>query len=179
MRWLILAFAGVLAVPAVASAQARLPKGQAEVNRATEMIVRGDFAGAEPLLRRAVIDAPNDPESHYNLAVVLRNTGHPQEAVPEYHRALDIFEAKGPRPNGEADLGRCLYGIALAQEQAGDPRVAAAAWDNYIRFAKKYQAEQPAVQIAKMRMDGEMRAANMRGPYPFGPPTATRPNDIR
>ena len=161
-------------VPLVAQAGAKLPKDVREVDQAAAFIVKGQFAAAEPLLNKAIQVAPGDPWAHYNLAVVYRNTGRYDQAVREYHTAMDLFETKGPRPNGEADIGNALYGIALAQEAKGDPRIAAAAWDNYLRFARKYGPEQPAVQIAQMRLDGQMRAANMRGPYPFGPPTATR-----
>ena len=35
------------------------------------------------------------------------------------------------------------------------------------------------MKVAQMRLDGQMRAANMKGPYPFGPPTATRPGSVR
>jgi tetratricopeptide (TPR) repeat protein len=179
MRLHPLAFALALVVPAVASANAKLPKGQEEVNRASEMIVRGDYAGAEPILRKAVFDVPDDPYAHFNLGTVLRATGRYDEAVAEFHTALDIFESKGPRANGEGDIASSLYNIALAQEAKGDPRVAVGAWDNYIRFAKKYKAESPAIEIARNRIDGQMRLAQMKGPFPFGPQKATRPSTTR
>jgi len=168
-----LPFLAVAVVPVVAFAKAPLADGEAEVASATQMIVQGDFAGAEPLLRKAVREAPDEPEPHYNLAVVLRSTGRNLEAAAEYHQALDIFESTDAR---EADVARCLYGIALAQEANGDPRVAVSAWDNYIQFAQRFRAEQPSVAIARMHIDGQMRASKMRGPYPFGPQTASRPS---
>jgi tetratricopeptide (TPR) repeat protein len=179
MRLQSLAFTLGLVVPAVASANAVLPKGQMEINRASDLIVRGDYAGAEPLLRKALIDAPDDPYGHFNLGSVLRATGRYDEAVIEFHKALDVFESQGPRANGAGDIASSLYNIALAQEAKGDPRVAVGAWDNYIRFASKYKSESPSVEIAKNRIDGQMRLAQMKGPFPFGPQKAAVPRTTR
>ena len=124
MRLIPLALVGLLTVPLVAHAGTKLPKDVRQVDQAAALIVRGQFAAAEPLLKQAIQITPTDPWAHYNLAVVYRNTGRYDAAVRSYHAALDLFESKGPRPNGEADIGNALYGIALAQEAKGDPRVA-------------------------------------------------------
>lgn len=154
--------------------------GAPAADRAAQQNVRGDFVAAERDARQGITQMPNDPWAHYNLAVALKSLGRFDEAIAEYHAAMDLFESnKALRPHGEGDIANCLYGIALTQELRGDPRVAVGAWDNYIKFARKYTREQPSVAIAKMHLDGQMRAANMKGPYPFGPPTAKRPNDIR
>lgn len=169
---------GVLALPALAMGQSRLPKGQEEVNRASELIVRGDHAGAEPLLRRAVVDAPDDPYGHYNLGAVLRATGRNEEAIVEYRRARDLFEKVGPRANGEGDIANCLYGIALAEEARGDATSSARAWSDYIRFAQRYQNEQPAVAIARNHVETNERLAGIKGPF-RATEKASRPSTTR
>ncbi len=176
MRSIVLV--GLLALPAVATAQVRLPKGQEEVNRASERMARGDYAGAEPLLRRAVVDAPNDPYAHFNLASVLRATGRNDEAITEYHAAKRLFEDIGPRANGEGDVGNCLYGIALAEEAKGDPVMAERAWQSYVRFARRFEREQPAVAIAQERIRTNAELARARGTVP-GTREATRPSVTR
>jgi tetratricopeptide (TPR) repeat protein len=168
---------GLVLTPLVAAAQVRLPKGEEEVNRASEMIVRGDYAAAEPLLRRAVTDAPSDPYAYFNLASVLRATGRDAEAIENYRRAQTIFETKGPRANGPGDIANCLYGIALAREATGDPQAAANAWNDYIRFAQRFTSEQPAVAIAREHVDTELRLARTNGP--FRAQEATRPHTTR
>jgi tetratricopeptide (TPR) repeat protein len=154
--------------------------GTPAADRAAQANVRGDFVTAERDARQGITETPNNPWAHYNLAVALKSLGRFDDAIAEYHAAMDLFESnKAWRANGEGDIANCLYGIALTQELRGDPRVAVGAWDNYIKFAQRFKREQPALAIARNRLDGQMRAANMKGPYPFGPPTAKRPNDIR
>lgn len=176
MRFVVLV--AILVTPALSWAQFQLPRGKEEVNRASEMIVRGDYASAEPLLRRAVIDAQNDPYAHYNLAAVLRDTGRNEEAIVEYRRAQQLFETVGPRANGEADIANCLYGIALAKEALGDVQATARAWDDYIRFAQPFSEEQSAVAIAREHEQTNERLARTRGPF-LGPQEASRPSTTR
>ena len=170
-------FWGMLLVPAVAAALG-LSKGEEEVNRASERIVRGDYAAAEPLLRRAIVDVPKNPYAHYNLGAVLRNQGRTDEAIVEYRQAKELFETVGPRANGAGDIANCLYGIALTEESHGDPQAAAGAWSNYIRFAQRFESEQPAVAIARGHVESNQRLARARGPF-LGPQEATRPSTKR
>lgn len=167
---------GLLLVPVVAAAQ--LPKGEEEVNRASEMMVRGDYAGAEPLLRQAISDAPGDPYAYFDLASVLRATGRNDEAIGEYRTAQRLFETKGPRANGQGDISNCLYGIALAREGMDNPQAAADSWNEYIRFAQRFGNEQPAVAIARERVETNTRLARAKGPY-RGTEEATRPHTTR
>jgi len=169
---------GLLCMPGIASAQARLPKGQAEVNRASALMVRGQYAQAEPLLRQAVVDAPNDPYAHFNLASLLRATGRSDQSIASYERARDLFETQGPRANGAGDISNCLYGIALALEASGDPRAAAQAWNDYIRFAQRYESGHPAIAIAREHVDTNLRVARASGPF-RGAQEATRPHTTR
>ncbi len=166
---LALMVAGVLAVPGVAFANVILPPAEAKVNKATALIVQGRVSEAEAPLRAAIAKDPNEAEAHYNLGVVLRESGRFDEASGEYRAAMNLFSS-GDEPN----QAKCLYGIALAQEATGDPAVAAGAWHEYIRFAQRFESEQTSVDIAKNHLDGELRAANLKGPFPFGS-TATRP----
>jgi Flp pilus assembly protein TadD len=168
---------GVILVSPVALAQFQLPKGEQEVNDASEMIVRGDYAAAEPLLRRAVVDAASDPYAHANLAAVLRNTDRYDEAIVEYHKAKTLFE-RGPSANGEADVSSCLFGIALTEESRGEPQAAARAWADYVRFAQRFEREQPAVAIARSHAQTDEREAHLRQPA-LGPQKASRPSTTR
>ena len=58
----------------------------AEVARATGKLYRakGDFAKAEPVLKRAVQLDPNDYDAHFNLAETLRHLGRLESAKKEY-----------------------------------------------------------------------------------------------
>jgi tetratricopeptide (TPR) repeat protein len=164
--------------PLVASAQEALPKGEEEVNRASAFLVHGDYVGAEPLLRRAVVDAPDDPYAHFALASVLRATGRYDDAIAGYERARRLFETTAVGANGSADIADCLYGIALARESLGDPRRAAQAWNDFIRFAQPFADEEPAVAIARTRAEAELRLARASGRLP-GTQEASRPHTTR
>jgi tetratricopeptide (TPR) repeat protein len=169
MRFCHLALACALFVPAVA--QARRPP--VLVDEAAQQIVRGDFAAAEPLLQRAVRETPNNPWAHYNLAVVYRNTGRYEHAIMQYEQAKDLFEQQRA---GENTIAASLYGIALATEARGQPRAAVDAWQSYIAFARRYDAEQPAIAIARARVDTNLQAAaNLEATRK----TATRPSITR
>ncbi|MDB4968794.1 MAG: hypothetical protein JWN44_4483 [Myxococcales bacterium] len=167
-----------LALPAGASAQARLPKGQEEINRAAEKIVRGEYPAAEPLLRQALVDAPSDPWGHFNLASVLRDTGRSGEAVSEYAEAKRLFETAGSGRGNEHNVANCLYGRALAQEAIGDAQASIAAWNDYIGFAVRFGTEQPAVAIAREHIHTDQYLAGLREPSGAAH-TATRPSVVR
>jgi len=51
-------------------------------------VKRGDFAGAERLLREAVNLAPEDASAHSTLGVVLARTGRLDEAEGEFAEAV-------------------------------------------------------------------------------------------
>jgi tetratricopeptide (TPR) repeat protein len=174
MRFCGLLLTGLLALPGVASAG--MSRADTKVNQATTLIVQQRFMEAEPLLRKAIAIDPSNAAGQYNLGVVGGSTGRPDEAIAHNRAAYVLFGEQARPVDGEASLAQALYGIALAEEDRQDPRAAAAAWDEYIRFARGYEIEQPAVAIARNHLDGQMRAANMRPPYPFGPQTATRPH---
>jgi len=138
--WLLAAV--VTVTPAFARANAKLDKPHAELDRGVSLVVAGHFAEAEKPLRESVRLDPTLPEAHYNLAIALRNEGRFDDAIAEYHRALDGFTT-------EPDRAKALYGIGMAREARGDK----GAWDEYLAFARPLRNEQSAVRIAQDHRD--------------------------
>ena len=66
-----------------------LPEGHAELSTAA-MTLDWDWATAERELRRALELNPNSVDIHEKLAFFLSRTGHPQEAVAEVERGVDL-----------------------------------------------------------------------------------------
>ncbi len=138
--WLLAAT--VMVIPAFAHAQAVLDKPHAILGQGVALVVEGRYAEAEKPLRKALRLDPSLSEGHYNLAVALKNLGQYDEAIAEYHRALDGFST-------EPNRAKALYGIGLAREARGDK----GAWDEYLAFARPLRNEQPAVRIAEYHRD--------------------------
>lgn len=169
--WLGLSLAGLLLVPAVAHADAGVFSRQSRIlGRGVQLVVDGKYAEAEPLLLKTISMDPKQPEAHYNLAIVYKYTGRQADAVKQYRIALSQYSGSDI-PN----LTKCLYGIALVQEDRNDPALAAQAWNDYIRFARRYPSEGPAVRIAERHEQQAIMAERARKPSPFGPERATRP----
>ena len=72
----------------------------------------GNYAAAEPLLRRAVSLNPNHYEARYNLGFVLAKLGKPQEAQPHLEKALQLNPA-----SSEAQFQLAAVLRSLGQEQ--------------------------------------------------------------
>ena len=138
--WLLAA--AVMVMPAFARAQAALDKPHAILGQGVSLVVEGRWADAEKKLREALRLDPSLSEGHYNLAVALKNEGRYDEAIAEYHRALDGFVT-------EPNRAKAFYGIGLAREARGDK----GAWDEYLAFARPLRNEQPAVRIAEFHRD--------------------------
>src|SRR4051812_46632943 len=136
--WLLAAMVTVTVTPAVARAEVRLDKPHELLGHGVVLVVAGKFADAEKPLREALRIDPTLAEAHYNLAVALRNLGNADDAIAEYHRALDGFTT-------ERDRAKALYGVGLAREARGDR----GAWDEYLAFARPLRNEQAAVRIAQ------------------------------
>jgi tetratricopeptide (TPR) repeat protein len=118
-----------------------------KLGQGVSLVVEGRFREAEPVLREALRMDPRMSEAHYNLAVVLRNTGRYDEAIDHYRMALVRYA-----PNDEPNRAKALYGIALAAEATGDPERGARAWRDYIDFDRGFAAARPAVAIAESRL---------------------------
>jgi clan AA aspartic protease (TIGR02281 family) len=73
----------VVAVPARADVAKLNEAGKAAYSR-------GDFATAERLFRDAIRETPDEPVSHYHLAVVLTRLGQWKEAKDAYERTLAL-----------------------------------------------------------------------------------------
>jgi tetratricopeptide (TPR) repeat protein len=171
-------FALALAVTLAASplARAQLDHPHRVLGRGVSLVVDGKFSEAEHWLRDAIRLDANMPEAHYNLGVVLRNTGRYDEAIVEYRRAMQLFQQYGAA-DGENALSRCLYAIALANEDKGDPLQATIAWNDFLRYARRFRAEHPAVEIAQRRLADDQRLAQIRTSP--GVQKATRPSNVR
>ncbi len=139
------------------------------LGQATELIVQGRFAEAEPCIKQALQMDPRLAEAHYNLGVVYRATGRPELAVAEYQDALNRF-APGDRPN----RAKSLYGIALATEELRDPARSARAWADYIRFDEDSPSAAPAVSIARARLSNMENELALRRPVVPGTQKAGR-----
>jgi tetratricopeptide (TPR) repeat protein len=138
--WLLAAT--VMVTPALGRAQAVLDKPHHLLGQGVAFVVEGRFADAEKPLREALRIDPTLAEGHYNLAIALKNLGQLDEAIAEYHRALNEYST-------ESDRAKALYGIGLAREARGDR----GAWDEYLAFARPLRDEQAAVQIAEIHRD--------------------------
>lgn len=138
--WLLAAT--VLVTPAFARANVTLDKPHEVLGHGVSLVVAGRFAEAEKELREALRMDPTLAEAHYNLAIALRHQGNVDDAIAEYHRALNGFVT-------ESDRAKALYGIGLAREARNDR----GAWDEYLAFARPLRNEQAAVQIAQDHRD--------------------------
>jgi len=144
-------------------ARAQLDEPHKMLGRGVGAVVDGDYKKAEPLLRDSLRMDPLMAEGHYNLAVVLRDTGRFDEAVNEYRTALGLFQQYGAA-DGENGVSRCLYGIALSEESGGNAAQAASAWNEYLKWAKRFSPEKPAAEIAQRHLIMERREIEARRP---------------
>jgi Flp pilus assembly protein TadD len=140
--WLLAAAMTVTPALAHATGYSVLDKPHQVLGTGVTLVVEGRFAEAEKPLREALRMDPTLAEGHYNLAIVMRQTGNLDVAIAEYHRALDGFSS-------EPDRAKALYGIGLAREARGDK----GAWDEYLAFARPLRNEQAAVQVAEYHRD--------------------------
>jgi tetratricopeptide (TPR) repeat protein len=141
----------------VASAEAILSPQHQKLGQGVKLVVDGKYAEAEPVLRCAIEMDPSMAEAHYNLAVVLRQTGRNEEAITEYRAAQKLFD-----PSSVPNQAKSLYGIALATDDLGDPARAARAWQEYIAFDRKYAGGSAALPIAQARLADAQRMAHIR-----------------
>lgn len=165
---LSLALGVTFALAPSARADFVLPPPAHKLNQATSLIVIGRFHEAEPLLRESLTLDQSQPEAHYNLGVVLRETNRFDQAIAEFKTADQLFA-----PNDQPNRAKCLYGIALAAESQGDADRAMAAWQDYIRFDSRFAGSQPAVAIARQHLEMQQNIAQTQ-PRPPGTQKAGR-----
>jgi len=114
-----LLFAALLSLASIASA-ADSPKD------VQALIARGDFAGAEGLLRQAVSEHPASAKAHYVLAEVLAHEGNIGEAKAEATMAATLdpgthFTDPAKFQAFQRELTRALAPATQRQATAADP----------------------------------------------------------
>lgn len=91
----------------------------------------GDFESAEKFYRAALAKLPADADASlraritFNIGVSLYRMGHAKDAVPFYHKALEISGGKYARP---------LYALGMAQSELGEFSEAAASFEKYLQM---------------------------------------------
>src|ERR1700728_2492299 len=78
--------------------------------KAHALFAQGDFAGAEMVCRRAVRSTPEDASLHYNLGVVLSQTGRFEEAIACYRKTIELNPAFAA---AYTNIGFCLNAFNL------------------------------------------------------------------
>jgi tetratricopeptide (TPR) repeat protein len=109
-----------------------------------EMIV-SDYRDAEKLLKRSINDFYGDPYAHFELGSTMRAQGRYTAALLEFGEVLQ--QTEDPKLTCDA-----LYGIALTRDLMGEALPAAAAWNQYLRFASRIDDEAP-IRIARDHRD--------------------------
>jgi len=71
---------------------------------ATQLMGRGDYAQAEPLLRQAIEWVPHDPTGHYNLACAVARQGKKDEALNRLAKAVELGFRDAQQIKLDADL---------------------------------------------------------------------------
>ncbi len=122
-------------------------------------MIRGNYAAAETLLRQSIAGFYGDPRARFDLASTLRERGKPQEALKEFAETLKLT-----RPDDKKMVSDSLYGIALTRDGMSDPIASAAAWDEYISFARNIPEDQAALAIARTHHEEAQRLAGIRRP---------------
>jgi tetratricopeptide (TPR) repeat protein len=125
-------------VPSLALAKDR-------VEAARHEMIAGDYKDAEKQLKRSINDFYGDPWAHFELASTLRAQGRYVAALLEYGEVLQ--QTEDTKLTSDA-----LYGIALTRDSMGEALPAAAAWNQYLRFAYRYDDE-AALRIARDHRD--------------------------
>lgn len=87
------------------------PRATSAANLASELVRRGDAAGAERWARAARAQDPRSAEAAYNLGIALRMAGKETEAVEPFQAALEL------EPAYTSD---CLAELGAIRARAGD-----------------------------------------------------------
>ncbi|MFB3917671.1 MAG: tetratricopeptide repeat protein [Terriglobales bacterium] len=109
----ILAALVALCIAALAqTSRATKSEDPSAIIQAETAIDKEDYAAAEPLLRKALAQNPDDFRAWFDLGFVLNATGHKQEAIEAYRKSVaanpTVFESN--------------LNLGLVLAQAGDPQ---------------------------------------------------------
>jgi tetratricopeptide (TPR) repeat protein len=97
------------------------------LNLATLLTKMGDVAGAEPLLREAILYEPGLGEAHYRLGVNLKKQNRGRDAVSELKKATELD------PNATEPL----YALGQLYREQGDEAAATQAFEKFRELKKK------------------------------------------
>jgi tetratricopeptide (TPR) repeat protein len=128
-----------------------------ELARAEELIQKQDYAGAEPLLRKATADDPVNYVAWFDLGFVENKLGHMDDSIAAYRKSVaakpDVFEsnlnlgiqlAKAGQPDAEQFLRAATQLKPTSRVAEGQER----AW---LSLAHVLEATKPEEAIAAYR----------------------------
>lgn len=87
--------------------------GNAEVNYAAALEMRGDLTNSLAHLRNAVRISPDSPEAHNNIGNMCLKLGNPTNALPEFQEAVRLAPSQARYHNG---LGLALESLSRYEE---------------------------------------------------------------
>jgi Flp pilus assembly protein TadD len=128
-----------------------------ELSKAEELIQKQDYAGAEPLLRKAVADDPDNYVAWFDLGFLQNAVGKTEESIAAYRKSVaakpDVFEsnlnlglqlAKSGKPEAEHFLRAATQLKPTSHVAEGQAR----AW---ISLAHVIESDKPDEAVAAYR----------------------------
>ncbi|MGH9723885.1 MAG: tetratricopeptide repeat protein, partial [Candidatus Acidiferrales bacterium] len=122
LRGLIL-LAALLTQGLICSARCSAQTADTYRKRAVEFSRAKSWDQAVANYRQALALEPNDPLTHYDLALALKYSGHSEEAVPEFQDALRL---KPNWPEAHFGLGAAYYDLQNTAAAADEFKAAVA-----------------------------------------------------
>lgn len=159
----VLAFLGIIVCLFVSYTNLKRGSGRviSETASSFSKALGNDPAAYLSLAQKAIDSAPNDPETHAAMAIVLERTGNDADAVAVYEKALSLR----PRDyNLWMSLGR-------AREHAGEIEKAIIAFREAVNLAKPYARPKWMLGNTLLRAGqrdealSELKKAMMRDPH--------------
>jgi tetratricopeptide (TPR) repeat protein len=134
-----------------------------ELSKAEELIQKQDYAGAEPLLRKAVADDPENYVAWFDLGFLQNALGKPEESIAAYRKSVaakpDVFEsnlnlglqlAKSGNPEAERFLRAATQLKPTSHVAEGQAR----AW---ISLAHVIESDKPDEAVAAYRQAAKLQ----------------------
>ncbi len=103
---------------AVSAFPANNKRVEEKLARADIQFRRGDFGGAEKLIRDAIKEDPNSIEAHHMLADLLSGTRRYSQAATEYGRVLELDAEQ--KTLSKKDKRSAIDGQAVSYAESGD-----------------------------------------------------------